>query len=113
MFLLDFGNQIEEYGNFGETFLASCLGHAGIHVGPLVVFAIGGILQVGFGVGHLAVVQELEPNLGMFLLITGSFFEKVGDLVVAFLAGLGGVVSLLVAGLGFASECSHQVGFGF
>ena len=97
--LFYFGDQFEEHGYLGEAFLAGGLGHTGIHVGPLVVLASGGIFQIGLGIRHIAIMQELEPNLGMFLLVTCRFLKKVGDLVVTFLTGLRGIVSILVAGL--------------
>ena len=87
MFLLNFGHHFEENGDFGEAFLASGLGHTGVHISPFIVLAIGGILQIGLGVGHFAIMEELEPNLGMFLLVTSRFLEEVGNLVVAFFTG--------------------------
>ena len=54
-----------------------------------------GLLDVSV-VYHPEVVQLIE---GLWLLITGRFLEEVGDLVIAFLAGFGGIISVLIAGL--------------
>ena len=55
-------------------------------------------------------MQELKPDLGVLLLVAGGLLEELGDLDIALLAGCGGVVGVLVAGLGFAGERGEQVG---
>ena len=111
MLLLDLGHALEQLGDVVEALFPGGLGEAGVHVGPLVILAGGGVLQVVQGVAD-AVVEELEPDLGVLLLVVGSLLEDVGDLHVAVLLGLAGVVGVLVPGLGLPGESGHQVGLG-
>ena len=48
--------------------------------------------------------EELEEALGVFLFLISGFFEDVGNLDVAFLAGHSSEVGVAVAGLGFACK---------
>ena len=47
-------------------------------------------------------MQVLEPNLGVFLLVGRRLLKQRGYLHKAVLLGLGGIIRVLVAGLGFA-----------
>ena len=108
--LFDLADRLEQVGDAGEALLAGDLGELGVHLGPLIALAGGGVLEVLGRSGHGAVVQELKPDLGVLLLIAGGLLEELGDLDIALLAGCGGVVGVLVAGLGFAGERGEQVG---
>ena len=108
----DGAHHLELEGDLLEAFLAGFAGHAGVHVGPFKVFTGGGVCKVLFGAGD-AVVEVFEPDFGVLFFVGGGFFEDLGDLDVAVLLGLGSVVGVLVAGLGFASEGFQEVLFGF
>ena len=105
--LLDGGDQTELACQLIEALLFGGLGEAGIHVGPLVVLALGGGEQVLGGIADAA--QLLEPQLGVLLLVVGGLQEQGRDLLVALLLCLGSKVGILVAGLGLTSESGHQV----
>ena len=85
--------------NLLEALFTGFFGKGGIHVRPLVILALCGILQV-FGRGtYGAVMQELKPNLCMFLLIRGSLLKQGCDLHIAVFLRFRGIVRILVAGL--------------
>jgi hypothetical protein len=86
--LLDLRHAVKQTGDLGEALLAGGLGEAGIHVGPLVVLAVGGVVQVGDGAGHAVVVQELEPDFRVLFFVARGLGEDVADLDVAVLIGL-------------------------
>lgn len=100
-------------GDFDEAFIAGFGGHAGVHVGPFKVFAVGGVFEVGCGAGDFAVVEVFEPDFGVFLFVSSGFFEDLGDLDVAVLLGLGGVKGVFVAGHGLPGKGFEEVLFGF
>ena len=104
MLLLDGGNAAHLGGELGEALLLGGLGKTGVHIRPLVVFALGGELEVLSCGADLAAVHSLVPELGMLLLVCGSFGEEGGDLLIAVLLGLRGVEFVFHAGLGFAGE---------
>ena len=79
----------------------------GIHVGPLVVFPLGGGLQVLLGGADA--VQQFEPDLGVFLLVGSRLLKQLGDLDIAVLSGLRGKVVILGAGLGLPGKGGAQV----
>ena len=110
MLLLDLGHFLEQEGDVVKALLLGLLGHGGVHIGPLIVLALGGSLQVLSGGADA--VQQLEPNLSVLLLVGGSLLKNLGDLDIAVLLGLGGKVGVLVAGLGLAGKCGPQIGFG-
>ena len=110
---LDGGHGTEFAGYLGEAFFLGFGRHAVVHVGPLVVLALGGIAEVGHRVGDVAAVEKLEPELGVFLLVVGRFLEYCGYLLVAVAACLRGVVAVFVSCLRFAGERLHQVAFCF
>ena len=97
-------------GEFGEAFLFGVLGELDVHVGPFVVFAFSGGLEVG-GRG-LDAAEGGEPQAGVFLFVAGRRQEDFGELLVAFTLGDFGEVRVLVAGLAFACEGGLEVLFG-
>ena len=112
VFLFDGRDALELPGDVLKALRPGLLGELPVHVGPLEVLAVGGIVQVGRGGGHLAAVEQLEPHFGVLLLVLRGLLEDRGDLHIAVLLGLGSIVIVLVAGLGFAREGRHQVGLG-
>lgn len=108
---LDGTNGAEFEGDFGESLFFGFFCHAVIHVGPLVVFALGGIAEVGHGVGNLAAVQKLEPQFGMLFLVVGSLFEEGCNLLVAVFLGLRCIIAVFVASLRFACKRFLKVAF--
>src|SRR5699024_6734889 len=110
--LLDAGHHGEQGGDLVEALLLGLLGHAGVHLGPLLVLAAGSHLQAGGGVGDLAAVQQLEPDLGVLLLVGRGLLKDLGHLDIAFLLGLAGKVGVLVAGLALTGKSFHQIFFG-
>ena len=97
-------------GEFGKAFLFGVLGELDVHVGPFVVFAFSGGLEVG-GRG-LDAAEGGEPQAGVFLFVAGRRQEDFGELLVAFTLGDFGEVRVLVAGLAFACEGGLEVLFG-
>src|SRR5699024_734548 len=108
--LLDGAHHAEQLGDALKALFLGGGGETGVHVGPLVVLAGGGVRQIGQGVGH-AVVQQLEPDLGVLLLVARGLGEHGGQLVVAFLLGLGGIVAVLGVSLALPGKGGHQIGF--
>ena len=90
MLLLDLGNAFHQIGDIIKAFFAGGLGETGVHVGPLIVFTGGSVSKVVGGGGD-AIMEELEPKLGVFLFVLGGLFKQIGDLDVAILLGLGGI----------------------
>lgn len=83
MLLLDVGYHVEQRRYLGETLLAGLLGELGIHLGPLVVLACGRVPEVLLGLGHRSAVEQLEPYLGVLLLVVGGGLEELAYLDVA------------------------------
>ena len=110
MALFDGGDHAELLGEGGKAFSLGGLREVFVHVGPFVVLAVGGSLQVGSGVADT--VEFLEPQLGVFLLVVGSLEEQVCNLFKTILLGATGEVGVLVAGLRFACEGGLEVLFG-
>ena len=54
----------------------------------------------------------LEPDLGMLAFVGSRFVKKLGDLLVAFLAGNAGKIVVLVASLRLTGKRSPEVLFG-
>src|SRR5574344_2356821 len=71
MSLLDSANFLEKECDILETLFLSGLCKSGIHVGPLVILACCSILKISCRARNLTAMEELEPNLGMLLLILG------------------------------------------
>ena len=110
--LLDRRDLLEQVGDVVEALGLRVLGEALVHVGPLVVLALGGVLQVRDRVRNVAVMQELEPDLRVLLLVVCGFGEKLGNLLVAVLLRLRCVIGVLVSRLRLAGKGGHQVRFG-
>ena len=110
--LLNQRDLLEQECDVVEALGLCVLGKALVHVGPLVVFAFGGVFQVRDRVRHIAVVQQLEPDLRVLLLVVRGLGEELGDLLVAVLLRLRGIVGVLVSGLRLTRKGSHQVCFG-
>ncbi len=109
MGLFDGGHTAELGGQLGEAFLFRILGKAVVHVGPLVVFTLGGSLQIGGGVANAA--QFLKPEFCMLLLVAGGMQKDGGNLVIPFAGRHIGKIGVLVAGLAFAGKGLLQVLF--
>ena len=56
-------------------------------------------------------MEELEPNLGMLLLIFGCFLENLAYLDISVLLSPGGIIEILGVGLAFTGEGGEQVLF--
>ena len=112
MGLLDCTDLLEQESYLGEALFLCGLCKFGIHIGPLEVFAFSGSCEVGSSLGNIAVVQELEPNLGMLLLVLCGLLEDVRYLYVAVFLGLGSEIEILGVGLGFTRKRGLQVLFG-
>ena len=90
-----------------ETFFFSGLGKALIHVRPFIVLAVSGGSQI-LGCGADA-PQFLEPELGVFLLVVGSFKEERRDLLKALFFCFGSKISVFVSGLRLTCKGCFQV----
>ena len=111
MLLLNFGNALEQIGDVVKALFPGGLGETGVHVGPLVVLAGGGVLQVVHRVAN-APMEELKPHFGVLFLVVGCLLKDGGNLHIAVLLGLGSVVGVLVPRLGFPGKSGHQIGLG-
>ena len=109
----DFAYGFKQVGQFGESFFFGFFGKRGIHVGPFIIFAVGGIEQVFGRSGDVVAVQRFEPQLGVFFFVVGGFFKNFRNLNKPFFFRFGSVVGVFVAGLRFAGKSGHQVFFGF
>ena len=109
--LLNSGNQTELCSQLLEALSFGGLCESGIHVGPLVVFALCSIQQVLGGTGN-TVMQFLEPHLCMLLLVISSFQEQGSNLLKSTLLSLGCIVSIFISCHGFARKGSFQILFG-
>ena len=89
--LLDGGDALHLLGDGLKALLVRGLGELGVHLGPLVVLAGGGELQVLGGGADLAARHVLIPELRMLLLVIGSLGEEGRDLLVAVLLRLRGI----------------------
>ena len=106
----DVADRTETRGEFGEAFGFRFFGERLVHIGPFVVFAFGGGLEV---LGRVAdAAQGLEPEAGVFLFVAGGLQEDFRELFVPFALRDFGEVRVLVASLRFAREGGLQVRFG-
>ena len=110
--LLNLGNRFELRGDVVKTLFAGDLRKTCVHVGPLVVLAGGGVLEVGHGVGDGPAVQMLVPQLGMLFLIFSRLEENRRDLLKTVLLGAGSIVGILVSRHRFTGKRRVQIGFG-
>ena len=74
-----------------------------------VLLAICGIVQIRDRVGHAAIMEELEPDLGVFLFVAGRLEENLGDLNIAVTLRLAGIVLVFRMRLRFAGKSRLQV----
>ena len=51
-------------------------------------------------------MESLEPDLGMFFFIAGSFQEVLGNPFVPFLLGYTGIIAIFIVCLGFTGKRS-------
>ena len=104
------GNVLHYGSNHWEAFLTGNGGILWIHVGPFLVFAISGSLEVGCSVTDYAgresgsdfsvtTLEELEQALGVLLFLIGGFFKHGRNQNIAFVLGYGGIVVVAVTGL--------------
>ena len=111
--LLNRSDHREQRGDLGKALRLRLGGHARVHRGVLLVLARGGHLQAGQRVGDLAVFhQQLEPDLGVLLLVVGGLGEDGADLLIALLLGLGRKIGVFVPGLALTCESLPQVFLG-
>ena len=108
--LLDSAHSTELCGKFGESFLLGFLCHALIHIGPLMILALGGMEKILLGRADTA--QRLEPEFSVFLFVFGCFQEYLGDLLIAVLFGYRCEICVFIACLRFACKGFKQVLFG-
>ena len=54
-------------------------------------------------------MQQLKPDLGVFLLVVGRLGKQLRDLHKAVLLVLRSIIRVLVAGLGFTGKCGGKV----
>ena len=107
MVLFNVSHQTELRRQFLKAFFFGSLGKASVHIRPLVVLTVSGILQVGGGIADA--LQLLEPHLGVLFLVVSGLQEEGCDLLEAFLLGLGGKVGVLVPGLGLTGKSRLQI----
>ena len=93
MLLLDLANCVEETGNLIEALFARHTGKLGVHARPLAMLAGSGIGKIFLRVADT--VHELEPDLGMCLLVARRLVKDVRDLLIAILLRLRSVVEVL------------------
>ena len=93
MLLLDLANCVEETGNLIEALFACHTGKLRIHARPLAMLAGSGIGKVFLRVADT--MYELEPDLGMCLLVARRLVKDVRDLLIAILLRLRSVVEVL------------------
>lgn len=87
--------------DFGEALLVGLACHTIVHVGPLVVLTLCGVLEIGHCVGYLAAVEIFVPELGVLLLVVGCLLEDGCYLLITVLACLRCEVCIFVPGNGF------------
>lgn len=84
MLLLDLCHHGEQCCDLREALFFGLLGHAGVHLCPLVVLTACCHVQTSQGIGDRAAAQQLEPDLCVLLLIAGGLLKDRGQLLVAF-----------------------------
>ena len=105
--LLDGADLAELLGQLGEAFFFGRLREALVHVSPLEVLAVCGILEVlRRGADALKLAQ---PHLGVVLLVCRRFAEDLGDLLEAFLLRHRCEIGVLVRCLRLAGEGGLQI----
>lgn len=100
----DSANSTELGGEFREAFFFGVLSELDIHVGPFVVFAFSGGLEVCSGTIDAA--ERSEPEASVFLFVASRAQEDFSELFIAFALGDFSKVRVLVTSLAFTSESS-------
>ena len=108
---LDLADLFKQEGDVVEPLFPRLLGEARVHIRPFVVLAGSRVGKVFLRRGDVAAVQQLEPDLGVLLLVVGRLLKQRRDLHEAVLFGLARVVGVLVARLRFARKSRLQVCF--
>ena len=106
MMLFNGTDSAEFEGQFRETFLICRFSKFLIHIGPFIVFASSSIFEVRYRIRNGTAMKGLEPDLCMFFFVVGRFFEESFNLFVACFFCYAGIISVLIAGLGFTRKCS-------
>ena len=107
--LLDSTDLLELFGNLVKA-LSTCLGsHAGVHIGPLGIFAGSSIGKVGGGVADLATVEIFVPEFGVLFFVGSRLFEDLANLYITVFLCLGSEESVLVASHRLASKRLKEV----
>ena len=106
---LDSTDLLELLGNLVKA-LSTCLGsHAGVHVGPLGIFAGSSIGKVGSSVADLATVEVFVPEFGVLFFVGSRLFEDLANLYITVFLCLGSEESVLVASHRLASKRLKEV----
>ena len=107
--LLDSTDLLELLGNLVKA-LSTCLGsHAGVHIGPLSIFAGSSIGKVGSGVADLATVEIFVPEFGVLFFVGSRLFEDLANLYITVFLCLRSEESVLVASHRLASKRLKEV----
>ena len=103
-------DQTEFFRQLREALFLGGLGKSVVHIGPLVVFAGRGGSQVLLGIADP--LQLLEPHLRVLFFVFRGLQEQSRDLLIAFLFGDGGKISVFISGLRFPRKRRFQILFG-
>jgi hypothetical protein len=107
---LNFGHFFEEIGNLSEAFVTGYFLKLRIHLGPFVVLAFGGCLQILLSISDS--LKEIELPFSVFSLVLGCLQEYPGNLFETLILSYFGKVGILVACLRFADKGSKKIMFG-
>ena len=110
---LDLSHFFKQESQVVKALFLGVLRHLGIHIGPLVILALGGVQQVVGRAGNGVAVQRLEPQLGVLLLIGSGLFKDLCNLNITVFARFGCIERVLVAGLALTGKRGPQIFFGF
>ena len=81
MVLFNGGYKAEFRRKLGEAFLFGGFGEAVVHIGPFVIFALGGMEEVLRCIADA--VKLLEPHFRVLFFIVGGFLEERRNLLIA------------------------------
>ena len=109
--LLHLCNLLERGRYVAETLFLCHLFHVGVDLAPLHLLTICRSLEIRLRISHdarrigrsdlhVSTLQILEEDLGMLLLVTRSFDEYIGDLLIALFACHAGREGIPVSRLG-------------
>ena len=102
-------NHAEFGSDGGKSFLLSLLRHTVIHICPLIVLPLCGLMQISHSVRNITAIKQFVPKFGMLLLVLGSFLKNRGYLFETILPGLGGKVCVFITGLGFTGKSLQKI----